>query len=208
MLAAKAFGSAASIRKSTNEVAEQILNAVRVREETVRALELLSLFANLEPDAEPEGFDQLAELLVHMKCELAYEHLVRAAEQHLVERSRGRMTAQPLRIANYLALRRFAYLRPSTIIAFLAGAEPNRSDSRLARCARFAGVPTRSPRWSAASSIAAGCATKRRRSGPTPRRISPCTRHDDARAVFRVDLHLARRSGSARHLAGVAKGAP
>lgn len=137
VLAAKAFGSAASIRKSTNEVAEQILNAAGVGEETVRALELLSLFDHLEPDAEPERFDELAELLVHMKGELAYEHLVRAAEQHLVERSHGRMTAQPLPIANYLALRRFGYLRPSTIIAFLAGAEPKRRDAMLARWGAF-----------------------------------------------------------------------
>ncbi len=137
VLAAKALGSAASIRKSTNEVAEQILNAAGVGEETVRALELLSLFDHLQPDAEPEGFDQLAELLVHMKGELAYEHLVRAAEQHLVDRSHGRMAAQPLPIANYLALRRFAYLRPSTIIAFLASAEPSRRDAMLARWGAF-----------------------------------------------------------------------
>jgi hypothetical protein len=137
VLAARAFGSAVSIGKSTNEVAQQILTAAGLGEETVRALELLSLFDHLEPDADPERFDRLAELLVHMKGELTYEHLVRAAEQHLVECSHGRMTAQPLPIANYLALRRFAYLRPSTIIAFLANAEPNYLNAMLARWSAF-----------------------------------------------------------------------
>jgi hypothetical protein len=137
VLASKAFGSAASIRKSANDVAEEILRAAGVGRDTVRALELLSLFEYLEPDNDARGFDELSEILASMKGELAFENLVIAGEQHLVERAYGRMSAQPLPIANYLALRRLSYLRPSTISRFLETTSNPRRDAMLGRWSAF-----------------------------------------------------------------------
>lgn len=121
------------IRKSADDVAQQILYAVGAERETVRALECLSLFDSLSPDENSQAFDEIAETLVHMKGELVYENLVIAAGQHLVERNYGAMTAQPRPIADFLALRRLDYLRPSTVIGFLGSAQPNHRASMLAR---------------------------------------------------------------------------
>ena len=121
------------IRKSADDVAQQILHAVGAEPETVRALECLSLFDSLSPDENPEAFDEIAETLVHMKGELIYENLVIAAGQHLVERHYGAMTAQPRPIADFLALRRLDYLRPSTVIGFLGSAQPHHRAAMLAR---------------------------------------------------------------------------
>lgn len=122
-----------AILKSIDDVAQQILDAAGAERETVRALECLSLFHSLSPDENPQAFDELAETLVHMKGELMYENLVIAADQHLVERNYGAMTAQPRPIADFLALRRLDYLRPSTVIAFLGRAPPQYRNAMLAR---------------------------------------------------------------------------
>lgn len=122
-----------AILKSADDVAQQILNAAGAERETVRALECLSLFNSLSPDEDPVFFDKLADKLVHMKGELMYENLVIASRQHLVARDRGAMTAQPRPIADFLALRRLDYLRPSTIIAFLDDAPDRHRDAMLAR---------------------------------------------------------------------------
>ena len=122
-----------AILKSVDDVAQQILDAAGAERETVRALECLSLFDCLSPDDNPAAFDDLAETLVHMKGELVYENLVIAARQHLVERGHGTMTAQPRPIADFLALRRLDYLRPSTLIRFLGSAQPLHRKAMLAR---------------------------------------------------------------------------
>lgn len=62
-----------------------------------------------------------------------YENLVIAAGQHLVDRNHGAMNAQPRPIADFLALRRLDYLRPSTLIDFLDRAIPQHRDGMLAR---------------------------------------------------------------------------
>lgn len=121
------------ILKSVDDVAQQILHAAGAERETVRALECLSLFDKLSPDENPEEFDDIAETLVHMKGELMYENLVIAAGQHLVDRNYGAMHAQPRPIADFLALRRLDYLRPSTLIDFLGRALPQHRDAMLAR---------------------------------------------------------------------------
>lgn len=121
------------IRKSADDVAQQILLAAGADRETVRALECLSLFERLSPDENPDAFDDIAETLVHMKGELMYENLVIAAGQHLVARNQGTMSAKPRPIADFLALRRLDYLRPSTIIGFLGNAETHHRDAMLAR---------------------------------------------------------------------------
>lgn len=121
------------ILKSADDVAQQILFATGAERETVRALECLSLFDRLSPDVDPQAFDEIAETLVQMKGELMYENLVIASGLHLVERDQGAMTAQPQPIANFLALRRLDYLRPSTVIAFLENARPHHRDAMLER---------------------------------------------------------------------------
>ncbi len=121
------------ILKSADDVAQQILHAAGAERETVRALECLSLFDRLSPDENPRAFDEIAEMLVHMKGELMYENLVIAAGQHLVERNHGAMTAQPRPIADFLALRRLDLLRPSTVISFLESAQPHHRAAMLAR---------------------------------------------------------------------------
>lgn len=121
------------ILKSVDDVAEQILKTAGLERDTVRALECLSLFDRLAPDDDAAGFDALAEDLVHMKGGLMYEHLVIAADQHLVTRTREGMTAQPRPIADFLALRRLNYLRASTVIAFLQASAPQRRQAMLAR---------------------------------------------------------------------------
>ncbi len=63
VLAAKALGSAASIRKSTNEVAEQILNAAGVGEETVRALHFALIRTSLDDLAALDISQELLEAL-------------------------------------------------------------------------------------------------------------------------------------------------
>lgn len=132
VLAAESYEKKA-ILKSVDDVAEQILDATGADRETVRALECLSLFDSLSPDENPAAFDDLAEMLVHMKGELMYENLVIAARQHLVEHNHGKMAAQPRPIADFLALRRLDYLRPSTLIAFLNSAQCQHRDAMLAR---------------------------------------------------------------------------
>lgn len=122
-----------AILKSVDDVAQQIMDAVGADRETVRALECLSLFDRLLPDEDPAAFDKLAEMLVHMKGELMYESLVIATRQHLVERNHGAMAVQPRPIANFLALRRLDYLRPSTLVAFLDSAPCHHRDAMLAR---------------------------------------------------------------------------
>lgn len=122
-----------AILKSVDDVARQILHAAGAERETIRALECLSLFDSLSPDEHPQAFDEIADTLVHMKGELMYENLVIAAGQHLVERNYGAMTAQPRPIADFLALRRLDYLRPSTLIGFLENALPHHRDAMLAR---------------------------------------------------------------------------
>jgi hypothetical protein len=121
------------IRKSADDVARQILLAAGADRETVRALECLSLFERLSPDENPHAFDDIAETLVHMKGELMYENLVIVAGQHLVARNQGTMSAKPRPIADFLALRRLDYLRPSTIIGFLGNAETHHRGAMLAR---------------------------------------------------------------------------
>lgn len=121
------------ILKSVDDVAQQILHAAGADRETVRALECLSLFDKLSPNENAQAFDEIADTLVHMKGELMYENLVIAAGQHLVERTYGAMTAQPRPIADFLALRRLDYLRPSTLIGFLESALPHHRDAMLAR---------------------------------------------------------------------------
>lgn len=121
------------ILTSVDDVAQQILHAAGAERDTVRAIECLSLFDKLSPDEEPQAFDDIAETLVHMKGELMYEHLVIAAGQHLVDRNYGAMTAQPRPIADFLALRRLDFLRPSTLIDFLARAMPHHRNAMLAR---------------------------------------------------------------------------
>lgn len=122
-----------AILKSVDDVAQHIMDAVGADRETVRALECLSLFDSLSPDENPAAFDKLAEMLVHMKGELMYENLVIANRQHLVERNYGAMAVQPRPIANFLALRRLDYLRPSTLVAFLGSAPCRHRDAMLAR---------------------------------------------------------------------------
>ncbi|KIC33608.1 hypothetical protein [Leisingera sp. ANG-S5] len=122
-----------AILKSVDDVAQQIMDAVGTDRETVRALECLSLFDSLLPDEDPAAFDKLAEMLVHMKGELMYENLVIATRQHLVERNHGAMVVQPRPIANFLALRRLDYLRPSTLVAFLDSALCHHRDAMLSR---------------------------------------------------------------------------
>lgn len=121
------------ILKSVDDVAQQILDAAGTERETIRALECLSLFDKLSPDENPQAFDEIADTLVHMKGELMYENLVIAADQHLVERNYGAMTAQPRPIADFLALRRLDRLRPSTVIGFLGSALAHHRDAMLAR---------------------------------------------------------------------------
>lgn len=121
------------ILKSVDDVAEQILTGAGAERDTVRALEGLALFEELAPDGDPRGFDDIAETLVQMKGGLMYENLVIAAGQHLVDRNHGNMNAQPRPIADFLALRRLDYLRPSTIIAFLERASPAHRKAMLAR---------------------------------------------------------------------------
>ena len=137
VLATRAYGGAASIRKSADDVAEEILRAAGIERETSRALEFLALYDHLEPDKDPGGFDALADALVHMKGELAFEHLVVASGLHLVERAGERMSATPLPIANYLALRRLRHLRPSTVARALEMASPARRKAMLARWSEF-----------------------------------------------------------------------
>ncbi|MEM5585783.1 hypothetical protein WNZ15_25215 [Roseibium sp. AS2] len=122
-----------AILKSVDDVAQQILDAAGAKHETIRALECLALFTSLSPDDNPAAFDGLAEILVHMKGELMYENLVIASRQHLVELDHGSMTVQPRPIADFLALRRLDYLRPSTLIGFLNNALPQHRNAMLAR---------------------------------------------------------------------------
>lgn len=126
------------ILKSADDVAEQIIDAARIDRDTVRALEGLSLFEELAPDDNPAGFDTIANSLVHMKGELMYENLVIAASHHLVSRSYGNMAAQPQPIADYLALRRLDYLRPSTVAKFLEDASDTHRDAMLRRWRQLA----------------------------------------------------------------------
>lgn len=128
----KSYGTT-GIRKSADAVALQILDGASADRDTVRALEGLSLFSQLSPDENPQAFNDIAETLVHMKGELMYENLVIAAGQHLVARSYGAMTAQPRPIADFLALRRLDYLRPSSLIGFLADSLPHHRKAMLAR---------------------------------------------------------------------------
>jgi hypothetical protein len=121
------------ILKSVDDVAQQILHAVGAERETVRSLECLSLFEKLSPDENPKEFNDIAETLVHMKGELMYENLVIAAGQHLVDRNYGAMNTQPRPIADFLALRRLDYIRPSTLINFLGRALPQHRDAMLSR---------------------------------------------------------------------------
>jgi hypothetical protein len=132
VLATETYGKR-GILKSADDVAQQILRAAGAERETVRALECLSLFDRLSPDENPQAFDEIAEMLVHMKGELMYENLVIAAGQHLVERNQDTMTAQPRPIADFLALRRLEHLRPSTVISFLGSAQPQQRAAMLAR---------------------------------------------------------------------------
>jgi len=132
VLAAKSYEKN-GILKSVDDVARQILDAAGAERDTVRALECLSLFDKLSPDETPREFDDIAETLVQMKGELMYENLVIAAGQHLVDRNHGAMNAQPRPIADFLALRRLDYLRPSTLIDFLGRALPQHRDAMLAR---------------------------------------------------------------------------
>lgn len=132
VLAAKSYEKT-GILKSVDDVAQQILSAAGAERDTVRALECLSLFEKLAPDENPDHFDDIAETLVHMKGELMYEHLVIAADQHLVERNRGVLNTQPRPIADFLAQRRLSYLRPSTLIAYLERALPQHRTAMLGR---------------------------------------------------------------------------
>ncbi len=128
----KSYGTT-GIRKSADAVAQQILDNAKAEPDTVRALEGLSLFSQLSPDEHPHAFNDIAETLVHMKGELMYENLVIAAGQHLVARSYGTMISQPRPIADFLALRRLDYLRPSTLIGFLGDSLPHHRKAMLAR---------------------------------------------------------------------------
>lgn len=128
----KSYGKT-GILKSADAVAQQILDGVGAERETVRALECLSLFSQLSPDEDPGAFDKIAETLVQMNGELMYENLVIAAGQHLVGRNYGAMNAQPRPIADFLALRRLDYLRPSTVIGFLGDSLPHHRKAMLAR---------------------------------------------------------------------------
>lgn len=121
------------ILKSADDVAQQIIQSAGLDRDTVRALECLSLFERLAPDADPQAFDHLAETLAHMTGGLMFEHLVVASEQHLVGRNNDQMTARPRPIADYLAMRRLSYLRPSTVIDFLLSCAPIHRDMMLAR---------------------------------------------------------------------------
>ncbi|MCW1432155.1 hypothetical protein [Novosphingobium sp. JCM 18896] len=121
------------ILKSADDVAQQIIQSAGLDRDTVRALECLSLFERLSPDADPKAFDSLAETLAHMTGGLMFERLVMASEQHLVGRNNDQMNARPRPIADYLAMRRLSYLRPSTVIDFLFDAAPTHRHAMLSR---------------------------------------------------------------------------
>lgn len=84
----------------------------------------------------------VAETLAHIGGGLMFENLVVAAEQHLVGRQGGQMTAQPRPIADYLAARRLSYLRHTTIVNFLLDADPGHRRAMLARWQFLGRSPT------------------------------------------------------------------
>lgn len=142
VLAAKSYGTGRAILKSAHDVAERIIGDAKLDRDTVRALEGLSLFDDLAPDKPASAFDRIAEQLVHTSGGLMFEHLVIASEQHLVGRTGDRMTTQPRPIADYLAMRRLSYLRPSVLVAFLLNADPAVQRAMLQRWQYLARSPT------------------------------------------------------------------
>jgi hypothetical protein len=142
VLAAQAYRRGLPVIKSADDVAERIIETAQLEREQVRALECLSLFERMDPDAVPTEFDAAAERLAHLKGELMYEHLVSAGERHLVGHYGSEISAQPRPIADHLALRRLNALRPSTVVAFLLESSSTYRDNMLARFRHLARSPT------------------------------------------------------------------
>lgn len=139
VLMASSYSRNRGILKSADDMGEQIVKASNIDRETVRALEVASLFEFLDPDTVPNEFDTLAEALGNMPGGLMFEHLVRASEQHLVGRNSDRITVPPRPIADFLAKRRLSYLRQSTVINFLLNAPHSQRDAMLFRWRALAG---------------------------------------------------------------------
>lgn len=142
VMATAGQGMGHAVLTSLEDAAVRILETASVEPDTLRALEGLALFEGLDPDEYPRDFDTLSEMLVHMKGELMFEHLVKAADGHFVGRSNRQMVAQPRPIADYLAARRLRYLRPSTIRRFLFSASGAHRAAMLGRWRYLAGSPT------------------------------------------------------------------
>lgn len=121
------------VKRSLGEIAERLIAERTDDADTVRALECLALFDWLGPDSDPQAFDALCEDLVQMRGALVYEHLVKASARRLVERNYDRLSVSMDLIANFLASRRLAHLRPSSVQAFLQTASPQARDAMLSR---------------------------------------------------------------------------
>ncbi len=134
VLTAQSYGNEAPVFKSVEDVAKRILAGANIKDRAqVRALECLSLFDGLAPDVRPAEFDHVAQTLGLMTGDEMYEHLVEATDHGVVGRYGDVLVAQPRPIANYLAAKRLAYLRPSVVLAFLQTASDDQRESFLGR---------------------------------------------------------------------------
>lgn len=134
VLAAQSYERDAPVFKSVEDVAQRILAGARITDRgQIRALECLSLFDGLAPDARPAEFDIVAQTLGLMTGDEMFEHLVAATDHGVVGRYGDVFATQPQPIANYLGAKRLSYLRPSVVRAFLQTAPDEQRRSFLGR---------------------------------------------------------------------------
>lgn len=134
VLTAQSYGNETPVFKSVEDVAKRILVGASVTNRSqVRALECLSLFDALTPDARPEEFDSVAQSLALMSGDEMYEHLIEAVDHGVVGRYGAALVAQPRPIADYLGAKRLALLRPSVVLTFLRQAPDDQRQSFLGR---------------------------------------------------------------------------
>lgn len=107
------------------DVVDRILKGAGiVGEAEVRALESLAMFerVGVEANPGPAQLDIVAERLARMTGDEMYEHLARARSRYLVGQNGNNFSAQPTPVANHLASRLIAILRPSLLDRLMADA--------------------------------------------------------------------------------------
>jgi len=144
VLAAGGLGGGASIYQSMEDVVDRILKGSSlIDRDEIRALECLSLLDGVGTDGNAASeLDTVAMSLARQSGDEMFEHLAKASQHDLVGRRSGQMTAQPLPIANFLALRRLRLIRPAVIERFVATVETALLESMLRRWRYFDVSPT------------------------------------------------------------------